>query len=170
MEHAAGALVESKIDEVVVVLGHQSRRVAKALDNLPVGFVINERHDRGQSTSVRAGVRAAKRARADAVVIALGDMPFVSPSTVSGLIDRNRETDENVVVPTYRGQRGNPVLFSAEMFEELMSLTGDTGAKQLFESTDAVRFETDDFGTRIDIDTPEDLDRIESIDAGRRRF
>jgi molybdenum cofactor cytidylyltransferase len=64
-----------------------------------------------------------------------------------------------IVVPRYQGQRGNPVGFAAKFTDDLLRLSGDQGARALFEKypSDVEYIDTDDAGILIDIDTPEDL-------------
>jgi molybdenum cofactor cytidylyltransferase len=154
---AATTLVDSVVDERVAVVGHEAERVRAALDGLPIKVVRNRRYAEGQSTSVRAGIRAAEGLGAAAVVIALGDMPLVEPETVTGLVERFRRTTPPAVVPVHEGRRGMPVVFAAERFPALRSVTGDVGGRALLESGDPARVPVPDPGIHVDVDTPDAL-------------
>ncbi len=157
--HATRPLLLAGLDPVVVVVGHQSEAVREAVSSLGVETVPNEQYARGQATSVRAGVRAVRaRATPDSVVVALGDMPFVTPDSIEALVDAYASGAGSILAAGYRGERGNPVLFDAAYLDALESLSGDSGARHLvLESGDAVVVETRDPGVRRDVDTPEDL-------------
>lgn len=158
VRRAARTLCRSAVDDVVVVVGHEAARVTETLDGLDVSIRRNENYDEGQSTSVRTGVEIARRADWDAVVFALGDMPFVRPATVDALRTAYEAGDGTIVAPAYEGKRGNPVLFGEEHFDALASVTGDRGGRRLIEEhEDAVLVETDDPGVTRDVDYKADL-------------
>ena len=144
----------------IAVLGHESEAVREALDGLDCGFVENEAHERGLSTSVRVGVDAAAERGADAVVFLPGDMPAVTSETIDLLVDAYRAGLTDAVAASYRGQRGNPVLFDRQYFDALRSVAGDTGGRGiLLDSDRGALVETDDPGVVTDIDTRSDLER-----------
>jgi molybdenum cofactor cytidylyltransferase len=153
------ALLATAARPIVVVTGHQDDRVRAALSDRPVRFVHNPDYAAGMSTSVRAGVAALGRDVAGAL-ICLGDMPRVQPSHIESLLGAfDPEDGRAVVVPTYQGRRGNPVLWAARYFRELQELTGDVGARALLQRhADAVcAVPMPDDGVTIDVDTAEDL-------------
>ncbi|MEM9692764.1 MAG: nucleotidyltransferase family protein [Myxococcota bacterium] len=152
----------SAVGEVVVVTGHDSealrRAVLSARVTRPVRFVHNPEYAEGLGTSVRAGAGAIDGCRAG--VFALGDMPLVRTAHVDALILLFRsEGEPSIVVPTFRGRRGNPILWGERHFTEMKKLSGDTGARHLLENHAAsVAFcEVDDAGVLLDVDTPEAL-------------
>lgn len=158
VRHATATLVDSRVDGVTVILGHESERVRGALEGAPLSFDVNPAFESGQSTSVRAAVNAAREAGADAVLVALGDMPHVAPSTVDRLVEAYERGAGSVIVAGYDGQRGNPAVFDARHFDALQGVTGDVGGRNvLLEADDAVVLETDDPGVRRDVDRPDDL-------------
>lgn len=137
---------------VVVVLGHDAARVRAALDGLPVAFVENPEYERGQATSVAAGVEAVRDA--DAAVFALGDMPFVDPASIDALLDVYRSGEWTALAAAYESERGNPVLFDAVHFDALADVDGDTGGKQILLTGErSALVDTADPGVRRDIDT-----------------
>jgi molybdenum cofactor cytidylyltransferase len=148
------------LDPVFVVVGREAEAVREALAGLPVEIVQNPEFERGLSTSIRRGM-AALPAEVEAVVILLADQPLPSPVVVTRLAEAFRTSERPIVVPLYAGERGNPVLFGASMFPELLRLTGDSGARGLIAS-DPARVEPVpfDFPPPPDIDTPEDYQRL----------
>lgn len=148
---------ESGLDGVIVVLGYEAAAVRRALAGDDVDFVVNPDYLEGQSTAVTAGVEAAKTRDADAVVFGLGDMPAVQARTIDLLRDAFDRGVAEIIPAAYEGQRGNPVLFSANHFEALAAIEGDTGGRSLIdESDDVACVETGDPGARYDIDRPAD--------------
>jgi len=158
VRHAARSLCRSDLEGVTVVVGHEADRVRNALAELPLQVRENPDYEAGQSSSVRAGVRAAADAGAEAALIALGDMPHVSPATVDALIDCYEWGAGTALAAAYRGTRGNPVLFDGRFFDALTDVSGDVGGRDiLLSSPDAVLVDVDDPGVVRDVDTPADL-------------
>lgn len=157
--HVIDALLATEVRPIVVVTGHEEAAVRQVLDGRPVRFVHNPDFAEGMSTSLRAGL-AALGTEVDAALICLGDMPRVRPAHIESLLGAFDPDDGRaVVVPTYRGQRGNPVLWAARFFPELQGLRGDTGARALLEehAERVCRVPMEDAGVAIDVDTPSDL-------------
>ena len=146
------------LGEVIVVTGHDAERVGAALRGLPVTIVRNPDYADGLSTSLRAGLEALPP-ETDAALVALGDMPSVSPADIDRLIAAFDPAEgRSIVVPVHQGKRGNPVLWGAAYFAEMKMLTGDAGAKRLLaDYPEAVTEVELGAGILADIDTPADL-------------
>lgn len=160
VRHAARTLVESGVDPVVVVLGHEADRVRAALEGLSVETAVNEAYDTGQASSLRTGIRAIRRhdVDPDAALVALGDMPFVSPTTIDALVTAYAADAGDAIAAAFDGSRGNPVLFDERFFGVLADVDGDIGGREILLEDDAsVLLAVDDPGVRRDIDVPEDL-------------
>ncbi len=159
--HAAKTLLASRASPVVVVLGHQPEEVLAALDGLDVIPVHNPDFGEGLSTSLRVALSALPD-EADGAVVALGDMPGVTPADIDALIEAfDPYHGRAICVPVHDGKRGNPVLWSRRFFGDMGSVAGDVGARHLIgENSDQV-FEVvrDNPGVLIDLDTPEALAR-----------
>ncbi len=135
VEHA----LASRVSEVIVVLGRDGEAVRAALHGLPVRFTMNEQWAEGMSGSIHTGI-AALAPDTDAVVIMLGDQPTVTPEIIDHLIAAHATSTRPIVAPSYRGERGNPVLFAADLFPELLAIRGDQGARGII-ACDAGRVE-----------------------------
>ena len=156
---AAEEALASRAKPVIVVTGHQREQVETALAGLPVQFVHNLDFADGLGTSVRAGI-AAVPADADGAIVCLGDMPQVD----AGLIDRliaafDPDQGALVVMPTFEGRRGNPVLWSRRFFPDLTAIEGDVGARHLIGRYSEAVVEVPLAGKAalVDVDTPEAL-------------
>jgi molybdenum cofactor cytidylyltransferase len=156
---AADAALASGADPVIVVTGHQREKVEKILTGRAVELLYNADFAEGMSTSVRAGLTALP-ADIGAALVCLGDMPHVDSGLISLLIAGfDPARGHAICVPTYKGKRGNPVLWAARYFPAMKQLAGDVGARHLIgEYSDAVHeIECGDPAVTFDVDTPEAL-------------
>jgi molybdenum cofactor cytidylyltransferase len=160
LAHTAAAML-SVASRLIIVVGAHAYRVGAAVphkDN--VKTVINPNWDRGQLSSLKAGLGAAS-ADCRAVLVHLGDHPLVKPETFHDLVAEYERTRQPIVIARYSGRRGHPVLFDRSIFTELMSVPEDQGARVVVNADPArvVYFEVDDPGVILDLDTPADLAR-----------
>lgn len=156
VRRSAATLLEAGLNPVHVVVGYDADRVRDALADLDVSFVENPAFERGQGSSVRAGVESLPDV--DAAVFALGDMPFVDAASVRKLVAAYEAGAGSALAAGYEGERGNPVLFDSTHFPALAGREGDVGGKQiLLSAEDAALVATGDPGVRQDVDVPDDL-------------
>jgi len=158
--HVVRRLLASRARPIIAVLGNQAEAVDAALGKLPVERVQNPEFAVGLSTSLKRGI-AALPSDLDGVIVCLGDMPLISGRHLDRLIAAfNPLEGRAIIVPTRRGKRGNPVLWSKQFFSEMAGLAGDVGAKHLIgEHAELVaEVEMDDDAVLVDIDTPDALD------------
>ncbi len=149
--------------DIVVVLGHMAGDIARYIDDMiGIKIIVNPRYREGMSTSLIEGIKNLRQ-DIEAFMVILGDQPFVSKETMEKIIETyyGMKRKPLMVVPTYRGLRGNPVLISSRIAKEIMSLRGDIGARALMERYKAYisYIETQDPGVVLDIDTKEDLEK-----------
>ena len=147
----------SRADKVVVVSGVESGRIEDALLGRDISFVHNPEFGEGMGTSIAAGIGALGN-DIDGALICLGDMPNLNADAINQLID-SFDAD-GISVPVADGRRGNPVLFAAKFFPELIALKGDGGAKAVVGAhPDAVReIAMTGSGTLLDLDTAAAID------------
>jgi molybdenum cofactor cytidylyltransferase len=150
------------VDHLIVVVGSNAGAVTAALTGVDAAIVENSRWADGLSTSLRLGVDAAPPI-AEAVVVALGDQPGIDPTVVRVVIARWRETGRPIVATRYRGVQGHPVLLARAVFDELRSIAGDVGARDLIARDPArVAFVDVDADAPRDVDTPDDLAALDA--------
>jgi molybdenum cofactor cytidylyltransferase len=143
--------------EVLVVTGHQEPEIRAALAGLPVRFVACSDYADGMSASLRCGIKALP-GDIDAALVLLGDMPRVGSVLLRRMIAAFNPTEGRaIIVPSFQGKRGNPVLWDRRFFTEMTNLAGDVGARHLIgEHAELVtEIEAEDAGIFLDIDTPE---------------
>ncbi len=160
VRRVAATALASGARPVLVVMGHELAGVAAALGGLEVTLVANPAYADGLSTSLRAGLGALP-AGIDGALICLGDMPQVDASVLKALI-AGFTGPSAIAVPVHLGRIGNPVLWGSRYFAEMMSLTGDVGAKPLMARHQEHLIEVDVATGSIfaDIDVPADLARL----------
>jgi len=145
------------IERVVVVGAH----VEELMQYLRSEVVIyNPNYREGMSASIKLGLRFFQDY--DAVLIVLGDMPLITRETINKIINTYHEGC-TAVIPTHKGLRGNPVLIHRSLFNELMRLKGDVGARELLRDRADVCYVECGPEVIMDIDTLDDLARIERI-------
>ncbi len=151
------AALASQATETIVVVGHESDDVARALDRSSVRLVANPDFAVGMSSSLQAGIRAVRRG-SDAVLVLLADQPFVTAALLDALIARFEETGEQVIRPSYEGRAAHPVLMSAALFPEILRQQGDVGGRAVVErhAGEVGLLPVDDPWLIADIDTDED--------------
>jgi molybdenum cofactor cytidylyltransferase len=159
IRYAVRGALDGGLSPVVVVLGSSAAAMAQAIDDLPVTIELNNAWEAGQSTSLRLGLSAI-RARSEAVVFLLGDMPLVKPDLIRRLVDRHASSLDPIVAPMAEGRRGNPVLFDRSTFDALAQVRGDQGGRAIFDQFDVQAVDADASGF-FDLDTQEDVDRLQ---------
>jgi CTP:molybdopterin cytidylyltransferase MocA len=141
------------LDPLVVVLGHDARAVRAGVPELDaVTVVVAEDWREGQAASLRAGVAAL--GDVDAAVVMLGDMPFVTPQVIAGVLEGGPRA---VVRATYGGTPGHPVLLTRRLLDRVGELTGDEGFRSLLDGQRVKLFEAGHLADPTDIDTREEL-------------
>ena len=148
----------SKADAVIVVTGHRAEDIGDTLAGLNVRIVHNPDFADGLATSLKAGLSAGPDHTGGALVL-LADMPGVTAPIIDRLIDAFRSRPPPaIVLPTFSGKRGNPVLWARAFFPELMTVTGDTGARHILAlHEEAVERVEIGEAAGLDVDTPEAL-------------
>lgn len=158
LRRAAESLIESQCNPVIVVLGGEIERSKTEIADLSLKIIVNEDWESGMSSSIRAGVQELLNIEPNlaAIIITLCDQPHVTAQDIDLLIDEFHQTKATVVAAEYGGTKGVPALFSCSLFDELLALKGDRGARQLIRNGNDVAT-VKLAGAAFDIDTPDDL-------------
>jgi molybdenum cofactor cytidylyltransferase len=124
-------VLSSKARPILVVTGHQSEQVQHALGGRPVRYVHADDYAEGLSASLKSGIAAVPEECA-AALVCLGDMPLVTGRMIDRLL-ATYDPDEGrlIVLPTFRGKQGNPMLWDRQFFPEILQISGDSGARFL---------------------------------------
>lgn len=157
LEHVLRAMAAAPLERVVVVLGAGFEEVLAEVDLHGAEPVACDRWEEGQSASLACGLAAL--ADAEAVVVALGDQPRISPEAIRRVLDA-REVRVAAVRASYRGEPGHPVVLERLLFGPLRDVTGDHGARNVLNSVKTREVPCDDLGGGEDVDTLADLEAL----------
>ncbi len=151
----------SNADEVIVVLGHQSKNVRRVLEDHKCKLVLNNNYHTGQCSSVKKGVDMLVD-RAEAIIILPGDVALITTRVIDAVIKEYLSSNSSIVVASHHGSHGHPILFSKELFHEVLNIDESTfGLKSVINRhmDQVTRVEVDSTEVLIDIDTQEDFKR-----------
>lgn len=187
IHHALNTIVNSQIQRLVIVLGHDSAEVERHCRRFlnerkdgittEVEFAVNTDYHSGMASSLKTGISylltdtfKTQPLKTQATMVLLADMPDIKPTTIDALIEvleiESTDNDANptfkpalAIVPTYNHSRGNPVVLKAQLFDQLLDLDADVGARHLLKTCpDVVKVvAVNDSGILFDCDTPDDL-------------
>tara|TARA_B100001123_G_C15157381_1_gene966034 strand:- start:241 stop:813 length:573 start_codon:yes stop_codon:yes gene_type:complete len=160
IKHSVTNILASSVDELIVVLGYQNEIIQKLIsNNEKITFVFNENFEKGMASSIKVGLNHLSE-NSEAFFICLGDMPLVNSYIYNLLIKCRKKKD--IIVPTYKNQQGNPVLFNKSMKEKILTITGDNGAKKILElnKDKTLNLEINDLGIIKGFNTEEDFSSL----------
>lgn len=150
---------------VIAVLGHESARVRRELDDLepPCHIVVNPDYALGINSSLKAGI-AALPATAAAAVVLLADMPFVTAEMIATLVARYRASTAPLIISDYEGVNAPPMLYDRALFQELVTMEGEGCGRQVVRRhrTEAVVVDWP-VAALTDLDVPSDYERVRSL-------
>ncbi len=158
--------LDSSLDEVVLVLGHRANRIIETLEDIKTNYpeklriAINKDYKLGMSSSLKLGFELLKDKFMHIMVI-LGDMPCISSSIIDELIEGYLKSNLPLGAISHSGRRAHPVIISSRFYPLIQSLSGDTGARSIFENNEgyvclvkpSLRY------SPMDIDTLEDYQK-----------
>lgn len=161
LECVVDSALASLLHRVVVVLGYQADLLVPLLKGRDVTVALNPLYASGQSSSLKAGLRALTE-ETEAALFLLGDQPLVTPETIGLILAAYATSPSPIVLPVFEGRRGNPALFSRETFPRIAALKDDCGARPLFEEYAGriLKVPVSDPAIHFDIDTEEDYRRL----------
>jgi molybdenum cofactor cytidylyltransferase len=175
LAHVIEATLASQAHPIILVLGHQAEQVRASLiqytTHPSMTLVENPDYLQGMSTSLRVGLQTLttkdnKREplshSVDGALVILGDQPLITTHILDALIATKRATEKHIIAPLYNNKRGNPVLFDASLFPELMKVTGDEGGRSIIERhrQDVITVEVGDELATYDVDTWEAYQQV----------
>ena len=182
LAHVIDATLASQARPILIVLGHNANQVrmqiATYTEHPDITLIENADYLQGMSTSMRSGLqtiishgyRKFKTWQAvDSALILLGDQPLITPRIIDTLISTWQTTGKRIVAPLYEGKRGNPILFAASLFPELLEVSGDEGGRSVVERhrLELGTVELGDAMASYDVDTWEAYQQV--VEAWKRK-
>jgi molybdenum cofactor cytidylyltransferase len=167
LEHLIEVTRHPRIGVTRVVLGAGADTIQTMAKLDPSIVVLNPAWEQGQLSSICAGVRSLEGIDTDGIVLCPVDHPLVSARLVNELVERLYEEKKAIVLPTYKGRRGHPAIFSSALFGELLAAPADMGARAVVWShaADVVEVPTDEEGVILNLNDPDMLKRATGSDA-----
>ena len=154
--------VDAALKPIVIVIGANADIINNEIEESHANIVINETWKEGMASSIRAGLikMLELEPTINSVIMMVCDQPYVTVQLLQNLIAQHNETGKLIIASRYKNNLGTPALFDAGIFNEMMQLKGDTGAKKIVtnhpEWVAAIDFPMGD----IDIDTEEDYKKL----------
>jgi len=130
LEHCLETFLKSDVNEVIVVLGPRDKRLKGLSRSRKVKAVVNPLFRKGMSTSIRRGLQTI-HSNSQGILIALGDQPYLKTRTINALIRAFDQGKEEIVIPSFQGRMGHPVIFHHKYKKELLNLKGDVGGRSI---------------------------------------
>ena len=148
------------IHEIIIVLGHEAEKIEKA-SPCEARFVINENFHDGQFSSLQTGFAALSH-ETDAVLVCLGDQPQIKTDWIITLISSFNKTKAPITIPVCQGLGGHPVIYSSQLFVEILRMPPSQTAKHLIRKYGHAieRVTIEDPDVLLDVDSPQDLGKI----------
>ena len=154
--------LKSKADEVIVILGWEAEKIKKALEDLPCRFVVNKDYEKGQSSSVKAGLKEVGETT-QAILILPGDVAKIDASSINLVIDEYARRKGPIIVAAHKSKPGHPILLDRQLFNEVEQIDEQSfGLKAVVNKhKGTVQFvETGSSNVLRDVDTPKDLKEL----------
>lgn len=159
IERVIKAVKTSMVDEIIMVC--RKEELMKLGEEYGIKIILNERAEKGQSESIKLGVKAANN-KSQGYMFFVGDQPFINSQSINKLIHEFNKGKNPIIIPKYKGKRGTPTIFSYKLKSKLLNLEGDIGGRSIIkEMIDCVRFiniSKDYIG--LDVDTIEEYERL----------
>ena len=160
LQHIIGEAKSANLEPVICVTGYQSELITKSITGMGVSIIYNQLWRDGMGTGIAAGIKQLLLSDVDSVILAVSDQPHVSSDLFSSMLALKDQSGKRIVACSYAGTLGTPVLFDRDYFNQLKSLSGNQGAKNIVKlnipDVCPIEFEKG----RIDIDTKEDYENL----------
>lgn len=157
VEHCVDNLLASRVGEVIVVTGHRESEVRRAIGARRVTFAYNPEYKSGMASSIKRGVHALS-ANVQACVLALVDQPRIEADVINRIIETYENAQPLIVIPTYEGKNGHPILLDLSIKEEILNMDPVQGLREVIHAHrgETRRVEVSDRRVLEDCDLPED--------------
>jgi molybdenum cofactor cytidylyltransferase len=158
-------VLASRVDEVLVITGHQAQEIRAAITDLPVKILFNPDYVQGQGTSLALGVEAIN-AKAEAFLVFMADQPLISATLINMVVSEFEKRRCLALRPVYRGKPGHPVILDCALGAEVKTLKGDEGARQVLKQLgNKMEYVTvQDESAIFDVDTLETYEMLKNKD------
>ena len=164
IEHVIDNVKSSKIKDIYLVYGNDQGEFEEIGQSKGIKLIHNRDYHLGQSSSVKKGIELIGDRYRGAMFL-LGDQPFISSKTINLLLENFISNQKGIIVPSYQGKRGNPVIFSRDFFSAIKEIEGDRGARDIIKAHQdrTIYIPIKDKRENFDIDSEKDYHRALQI-------
>ena len=151
-------VVDSDVDQVVVVLGSNQQTHQKEIVDLPIQIIYNEKWEKGMGSSIKSGVKFVKDnfQRCESILFAVCDQPRLTADHLKKIIQAFHSENKSIIASHYSNSPCVPALFDRSMFEKLLKIDDQHGAKKIIQDYSKSAHLLDFPGGEVDLDTPND--------------
>ena len=160
LRRAAETALRAEFSPTVVVLGANQEKLRAEIENLPLTIAVNENWQSGMSSSIKTGVSALLKENPDAAVVMLCDQPLVTTEVLQRLRAAFIKTKKPIAASRYENTIGVPALFASEIFDELLNLQNDEGAKKIIMQNESRVAPVAAPEAAFDVDTLQDFEEL----------
>jgi molybdenum cofactor cytidylyltransferase len=159
LEHLIQITRHPRIGVTRVVLGADAEEIRAIAKLEPSVVVLNPNWEQGQLSSICEGIRSLEGTSTDGMILCPVDHPLVSAMLVSDLVGKFYAERKSIVLPTFNGRRGHPVIFSSALYGELLAAPADKGARAVVwaHAAEILEVPTDEEGVVLNINDPDML-------------
>ncbi len=165
IERVVESALGSQADEVLLVLGYEAERLKRTLSRTGCRLIYNTGFEEGQSSSVKTGI-ASVTLNSEAALILPGDIALISSQIIDEVIKEYKRTRSPIVVATYQGKLGHPILFDKSLFHEIAQISEESqGLKAIVKKyrKQINKVDVDSPEVLLDLDTKEDIDKLSNL-------
>ena len=161
IQHCVENLLASRVDEIIVVTGYREAEVRSAIARNAVRFAHNTDYRAGMASSIKCGVRVVAD-NSTACLISLVDQPQIGPNVIDQLIDVYEDARPRIVIPTFSGKAGHPIILDLSLKQEILEIDQSVGLRQIVSahSSEVAHVAVSSRGVLEDCDLPEDYERL----------
>lgn len=161
IERVVSTAIRSNADEALVVLGYEAEKIREKLQRLECKIVVNSIYEKGQSSSVKAGLSAIS-GPAEAMMVLPADIALIEAVSINRVIDEYRRTKSRIVIASHQHQSGHPILIDRALFPEVSEIDEETLGLKAVINRHKAEVDYVDVGAEdvlVDIDTQEEFDK-----------
>ena len=159
VQHLLDATRDHRIGLTRIVLGSNAKKIKQCLNVEPEYIVVNDQWEKGQLSSIRSAIRSLPEGATEGLILCPVDHPLISPELVANLITEFDSSRKELVLPTFHGRRGHPVLFHSDLYSELLAASPEVGARQVVwaHESEILEVPTQEEGVVLNLNDPEML-------------
>jgi len=162
LEHLLEVTRHPRLGVRRVVTGASHTEIVRRIPLPAEEVVLNRRWQKGQLSSIRAAIESLRSVETEGMLVALVDHPLITREVVDALLAAFDRSPRSIVLPTWQGRRGHPVIFPARLYSELYGASDDVGARAVVwaHKNEVVEVPTEEEGVVLDIDDRATFDRL----------